>query len=553
MEVRYERCCGLDIHKRMVVACLVMPGQGREPQREATKAKLTSDDHFTVDGTLRQAWASLKSVQPRDNDQPPPTAAKNAYATRPCGSFSTLTPFDSTSSLPVAGFIGGGYGGYSLWDNPLMETTRLSLGGSGTPLDIRVRLAALAAITAILGATIACGRSDPQQPSPTASPALSATTEPSVPPATPSPSASPTNGHTPFTTVPAERPVAIDEQALATDPLLVYSSERADGGVDFYTYSRIKRTVVSAFGVPLDVRAGTPQLRGRTLVVPINRSVAILNLQGRVIEVTANLTAEETVVGLAVSRDETMLAIGILSQVTTDSRLVVVELSSNREVLRVSQEEFAALTTLGAPAPTSWFAGDSGVELRAEVGQGATAIPGVSAYLTGHLTVRKGGPRRISEDGQLALSRAGGAIGACDGPSLAFPALRLENPRDDTLIVELSQPNMVVSASFVAPRGPGVLYSTSPLRGDCWDNLASATWHLWDGITDSPVSDPEAVLRNWYGSRLVELECEGTRSAWQFVRNSADMRCPDGGPAELWLDAARVDRVTVAGIVGFAD
>jgi len=67
------------------------------------------------------------------------------------------------------------------------------------------------------------------------------------------------------------------------------------------------------------------------------------------------------------------------------------------------------------------------------------------------------------------------------------------------------------------------------------------------------VSDPEAVSRNWYGSRLVELECEGTRSAWQFVRNSADMRCPDGGPAELWLDATRVDRVTVAGIVGFAD
>ncbi len=34
MEVRYAICCGLDIHKRMVVACLVMPGQGREPARE---------------------------------------------------------------------------------------------------------------------------------------------------------------------------------------------------------------------------------------------------------------------------------------------------------------------------------------------------------------------------------------------------------------------------------------------------------------------------------------------------------------------------------------
>ena len=41
---------------------------------EATKAKLTSDDHFTVDGTLLQAWASLKSVKPRDDDELPPSA-----------------------------------------------------------------------------------------------------------------------------------------------------------------------------------------------------------------------------------------------------------------------------------------------------------------------------------------------------------------------------------------------------------------------------------------------------------------------------------------------
>ncbi len=41
---------------------------------QATRAKLISDDHFTVDGTLLQAWASLKSVKPRDGDQSPPTA-----------------------------------------------------------------------------------------------------------------------------------------------------------------------------------------------------------------------------------------------------------------------------------------------------------------------------------------------------------------------------------------------------------------------------------------------------------------------------------------------
>ncbi len=48
---------------------------------EAERRQLLSSDHFTVDGTLLQAWASLKSVRPRttqgtcgDDDTPPPQA-----------------------------------------------------------------------------------------------------------------------------------------------------------------------------------------------------------------------------------------------------------------------------------------------------------------------------------------------------------------------------------------------------------------------------------------------------------------------------------------------
>ena len=33
MEVLYERCCGLDIHKRTVVACLLTPGPGGQPTK----------------------------------------------------------------------------------------------------------------------------------------------------------------------------------------------------------------------------------------------------------------------------------------------------------------------------------------------------------------------------------------------------------------------------------------------------------------------------------------------------------------------------------------
>ena len=39
---------------------------------QARQRGLTSDEHFTVDGTLLEAWASVKSFQPKDGKQPPP-------------------------------------------------------------------------------------------------------------------------------------------------------------------------------------------------------------------------------------------------------------------------------------------------------------------------------------------------------------------------------------------------------------------------------------------------------------------------------------------------
>lgn len=48
--------------------------------REARKQDLLSDEHFTVDGTLIDAWASLKSFQPKetgDSDKPPKGGGRN--------------------------------------------------------------------------------------------------------------------------------------------------------------------------------------------------------------------------------------------------------------------------------------------------------------------------------------------------------------------------------------------------------------------------------------------------------------------------------------------
>jgi transposase len=39
---------------------------------EARQRELLSEEHFTVDGTLLEAWASMKSVQPKDDEGGPP-------------------------------------------------------------------------------------------------------------------------------------------------------------------------------------------------------------------------------------------------------------------------------------------------------------------------------------------------------------------------------------------------------------------------------------------------------------------------------------------------
>jgi transposase len=44
---------------------------------EARRPHLLSQDHFTVDGTLLEAWASLKSFRPKDESKPPTGGEKN--------------------------------------------------------------------------------------------------------------------------------------------------------------------------------------------------------------------------------------------------------------------------------------------------------------------------------------------------------------------------------------------------------------------------------------------------------------------------------------------
>lgn len=44
---------------------------------EAQRRRLLSEEHFTVDGTLLEAWASLKSFRPKDDQDPPTGRGRN--------------------------------------------------------------------------------------------------------------------------------------------------------------------------------------------------------------------------------------------------------------------------------------------------------------------------------------------------------------------------------------------------------------------------------------------------------------------------------------------
>lgn len=67
MEVVHERCCGLDVHKKTVVACLVTPGRGGQPTREVrtfstmTRELLVLSDWLVAAGCTHAAMESTGS------------------------------------------------------------------------------------------------------------------------------------------------------------------------------------------------------------------------------------------------------------------------------------------------------------------------------------------------------------------------------------------------------------------------------------------------------------------------------------------------------------
>ncbi len=63
MEVLYERCCGLDVHKRTVVACLLTPGAKRERRQETRTFGTMTDDLLALADWLAEGGCTHVAME----------------------------------------------------------------------------------------------------------------------------------------------------------------------------------------------------------------------------------------------------------------------------------------------------------------------------------------------------------------------------------------------------------------------------------------------------------------------------------------------------------
>jgi len=84
MDVLYERCCGLDVHKKTVVACVIVPGSKGKPRKTIRTFGTMTDDllalgdwlateqvsHVAMETAPRGAWLQRSNGR-KGGDQAP--------------------------------------------------------------------------------------------------------------------------------------------------------------------------------------------------------------------------------------------------------------------------------------------------------------------------------------------------------------------------------------------------------------------------------------------------------------------------------------------------
>jgi transposase len=63
MQVVHERCCGLDVHKKLVVACLITPGRGGSRQKETRSFGMMTEDLLALGDWLSAAGCTHVAME----------------------------------------------------------------------------------------------------------------------------------------------------------------------------------------------------------------------------------------------------------------------------------------------------------------------------------------------------------------------------------------------------------------------------------------------------------------------------------------------------------
>ena len=63
MRVVYERCCGIDVHKRNVVACLITPGKRGQPQKQMRTFSTMMAELLEMSDGLRAAGCTHVAME----------------------------------------------------------------------------------------------------------------------------------------------------------------------------------------------------------------------------------------------------------------------------------------------------------------------------------------------------------------------------------------------------------------------------------------------------------------------------------------------------------
>jgi transposase len=63
VDIIYERCCGLDVHKRSVAACLIVPGTHGEPRKEIRTFGTMTEDLLELSDWLAAAGCTHVAME----------------------------------------------------------------------------------------------------------------------------------------------------------------------------------------------------------------------------------------------------------------------------------------------------------------------------------------------------------------------------------------------------------------------------------------------------------------------------------------------------------